>query len=71
LLERYAQADASYRRAAELAGDDPELLVNLARTQLRLDKRKEAMTSFQQAMALRPELAEKYRTMAITLGSSY
>lgn len=71
LLERYAQAEASYRRAAELAGDDPELLVNLARTQLRLDKRKEAMTSFQQAVALRPELAEKYRTMAITLGASY
>lgn len=71
MLEKYGQAEASYRRAAELASDDPEILVNLARTQLRLDKRKEAATSFQQAVAQRPELAEKYRTMAITLGSSY
>lgn len=71
LLERYEQAEASYSRASELGVDDPEILINLARTQLRLDKRKDAIMSFQKAVALRPELAEKYRTMAITLGSSY
>lgn len=71
MLERYAQAEASYRRAAELAENDPEILVNLARTQLRLENRIDAATSFQKAVVLRPELAEKYRTMAITLGSAY
>ncbi len=71
MLENYIKAESAYLKAIELGADDPEILINLARVQLRLEKNADAAASFQQAMTMRPEIVKKYRTLAITLGSTY
>ncbi|MFA5517325.1 MAG: hypothetical protein WDA20_13685 [Desulfuromonadales bacterium] len=71
MLEEYAKAEAAYRKAAGFDAGDPGILVNLARVQLRLKKKGEATASFQKAVTMSPEIGEKYRSLAITLGSTY
>lgn len=69
LAERYAEAAVAYTKAAGLDPGDALVWVNLARAYQRLDKKDEAVSAFKQALNLDPELLNRYREMAIALGT--
>lgn len=71
LTDRYNDAEAAYFEAVRIDPADPYVWVNLARTQLRLEKRQEAAEAFKQALALKPEIGAQYKSLAITLGTPY
>lgn len=67
LSGRPEQALELYKKAAELDPRDPLILVNIARTYLKLNNRTAAASFFELAVKKRPDLAERYRGLTLEL----
>ncbi|PLX80328.1 MAG: hypothetical protein C0615_00975 [Desulfuromonas sp.] len=69
LQDKYTEAVEAYAAAVENDPADPYVLVNLARANLKNDQREQASQNFSRAIELSPEIAAKYRSMALELMS--
>ena len=63
----YDDARQAYEDTLEIEPDDPYVWLNLSRSYLRLDMKKEAKEAFNEAYRLDPLVSKKFKGMALEL----
>ncbi len=69
-MEKYGEAEASYRDALKLSPNYADAINDLGITQARQSKFDDAVATYRRAITVRPKFAEAYNNMGNALRNS-